>query len=234
MRMDPKHITRCSILLIENKCKLKSTPLADRKEIQIFVSIPTISLLQQVVGKINRPKDLWKCFKCFSHISDVNVFLTSPKPNELENWPISRLHWFPSVLLSTQCSWMWFASEKNPLLKFLHGGFCPSASSQMRLLLYISWLFCSHTWSFQAPCDGIQLCQEPQSLGLHQEHGSPARKWLFVWSRNTFFGFFFSYTHGIWMFPGQGRNLSLSGHLLLGFGNAGSLTCCATAGTPWQ
>lgn len=47
MQMVLKHRTRCSILRIENKCKLKSTLLVKKKvkvKVQIWDSIPTTTL----------------------------------------------------------------------------------------------------------------------------------------------------------------------------------------------
>ena len=44
--------------------------------------------------------------------------------------------------------------------------------------------------------------------------------------------FFFCHTHGLWKFLGQGLNLSHSCNLCHSFGNARSLTLCATVGTP--
>ena len=45
--------------------------------------------------------------------------------------------------------------------------------------------------------------------------------------------FFFGYLHGTWKYPGQGSNPSQSFGLCHGFGNAKSLTHCATVGTLW-
>ena len=47
-----------------------------------------------------------------------------------------------------------------------------------------------------------------------------------------FFFFLFGLTLGIWKFPGQGSNLSCSCDLCHSCSNTGSLTYCATAGTP--
>ena len=54
---------------------------------------------------------------------------------------------------------------------------------------------------------------------------------------NRIFFFFFGCTHGIWMFSGQGTNMSLICDLCYRFDNARSLTHCAWPGikpaAPW-
>ena len=53
-----------------------------------------------------------------------------------------------------------------------------------------------------------------------------------MWSPLFFSWIFFFFSHAVWKFLGQGLNLSLSRDLRHSYGNAGSLTHCATVGIP--